>query len=71
MAVAPVEFVVVIGLWEPVCQLTENSWKLDGLDQLVLTDCFLLPGDCEESLTGSSDVLVELAELVDLLDYSW
>ena len=70
LTVTPLEFLVVIGLWEPVCQLTENSGQLNSLDQLILSVC-LLPRDCEESLTGSGNVLIKLAELVDLLDHGW
>ena len=71
LTVTPLEFLVVIWLWKPVCQLTENSRQLDGLDELTLSACVLLPRDCEKSLAGSGDVLVELAELVDLLDHGW
>jgi len=70
LTVTPLEFVVVIWLWEAVRQLTENSWQLDGLYQLVFSDFGLLPWDCEESLAGCGDVLVKLTELVDLFDHS-
>ena len=71
MTVAPLEFLVIIWLWEPVSQLTENSRQLNGLNQLILSNCLLLPRDCEESFPGSGNVLVKLAELVDLLDHGW
>ena len=71
LTVTPLEFLVVIWLWEPVCQLTENSRQLNSLDQLILSARVLLPWDCKESLAGSGNVLIELAELVDLLDHGW
>ena len=71
MTVAPLQFLIIIWLWEPVSQLTENSRQLNGLNQLILSNYLLLPRDCEESLAGSGNVLVKLAELVDLLDHGW